>query len=65
MYKKCVKKQLPMKDVLLLNHTWYSDLTLGFKQKLSADKTSRDLTMYGSFYKYFLSKKQRMRRLGG
>lgn len=58
MYNICVEKKTPMNDIVS-NRMWYSDMTLGLKQKPFTDKICSDLTMYGQVYTDFLREKQR------
>jgi hypothetical protein len=58
MYDRCVKEEVPMKDLESSKFLWYSQRVLGYQLKDNADKICRDLTTSELLYIELLKKKQ-------
>ena len=57
-YRKCVEKQVPMKDIESSRRIWFNSLILGFKQKQNTGKDCVDLTNSELYYTNLLRQKQ-------
>jgi hypothetical protein len=57
-YDRCVKKEVPMRDIESSKFLWYSQRVLGYQLKDNADKKCQDLTTSELLYIELLKKKQ-------